>query len=213
MLCIDSFSYRLTLVTEGYFVMSAAYASRYEAVFLCLHPKGPKMSYGVAAKYMRKSKTFVSKWAKRYSEVKNVNDLPNRGSMQKTTKKEDRMILRVFEKNSCLSLRGGQAVLRKKGLNVLCDTIRRRLLAHEVKFRSTIKKPLLFEKHIKKRLTWAKENLDRDWNNVIFSDEASFWACSSITHTWCTHANRFIHRTVKHPVKVHVWGSLSQDYC
>jgi len=47
-------------------------------------------------------------------------------------------ILWVLEKNPRLSLRGGQAVLRKKGLKISCDTIRRRLLAHEVKFRSTI---------------------------------------------------------------------------
>jgi len=40
--------------------MSAAYASRYEAMFLCLYPKGPKMSYRAAAKYMKKSNTFVS---------------------------------------------------------------------------------------------------------------------------------------------------------
>ena len=53
--------------------MSAAYVSRYEAVFLCSHPKGPKMSYGAAAKYMKKSKAFVSKWVKRYSEVKNAS--------------------------------------------------------------------------------------------------------------------------------------------
>ncbi|XP_020296123.1 uncharacterized protein LOC109861050 [Pseudomyrmex gracilis] len=142
--------------------MSAAYKSRYEAVFLCSHPKGPKMSYATAAKYMKKSKTYVSKWVKRYSEVENVDDLENRGSAQKTTKREDNMILQVFEKNSQLSLRRGQAILRKKGLNVSCKTIRKRLLAHEVKFCSTIKKPLLTEKHVEKRFIWAKENLDRD---------------------------------------------------
>jgi len=41
---------------------------------------------------------------KRYSDVKNVDDLPDRSSVQKTTKK-DRVILRVFEKNPRLSLR------------------------------------------------------------------------------------------------------------
>jgi len=29
-------------------------ASRYEIVFLCLHPKGPKISCGAAAKHMKK---------------------------------------------------------------------------------------------------------------------------------------------------------------
>jgi len=61
------------------------------------------MSYGTAAKYMKKPKTFVNKWVKRYSDVKNVGDLSDRGSVQKATK--NRMILRMFEKNPRLSLR------------------------------------------------------------------------------------------------------------
>lgn len=191
--------------------MSAAYASRYEAVFLCSHPKGPKMSLGAAAKYMGKSKTFVSKWVKRYAAVKNVDDLPDRGSLQKTSKKEDKLILAVFEKNPLLSLRGGQSILRKKGVHVSCDLIRRRLMAHDVKYRSTVKKPLLSEKHVQNRLAWANEHLDRDWDNIIFSDEASFWAHSSVSHTWCSRSKRLIQRTVKHPVKVHVWGCFSKQ--
>ncbi|KYN00809.1 hypothetical protein ALC62_08492 [Cyphomyrmex costatus] len=39
--------------------MSAAYASRFEAVFLCTHPKGSKMSYAAARRYMKKSEGFV----------------------------------------------------------------------------------------------------------------------------------------------------------
>jgi len=53
----------------------------------------------------------------------------------------------MFEKNR-LSMRDGQAILRKKYLDISCDTIRRRLLAHEVKFRSTVKKLLLSKKHL-----------------------------------------------------------------
>lgn len=60
---------------------------------------------------------------KRYSDVKNVDDLPNRGSVQKTMKAEDRVLLRMFEKNPRLSLRSGQAILRKKGLNDICHVI------------------------------------------------------------------------------------------
>jgi len=41
------------------------------------------MSYGTAANYMKKSKTVVNKWMKRYSNVKNVDDLSDHGSMQK----------------------------------------------------------------------------------------------------------------------------------
>jgi len=46
------------------------------------------MSYKAAAKYMKKSKTYVNKWVKHYFNVKNIDDLPDCGSVQKTTKKK-----------------------------------------------------------------------------------------------------------------------------
>lgn len=54
--------------------MTAVYISRYEAVFLRLHLKGPKLSYITTAEYMKKSKVNVSEWVKRYSDVKNIAD-------------------------------------------------------------------------------------------------------------------------------------------
>ncbi|CAK9805032.1 hypothetical protein ANTQUA_LOCUS4341, partial [Anthophora quadrimaculata] len=215
--------------------MSAAYASRFEAVFLCKHPKGPKMSYAAVGKYMGKSKTFVRKWVVWYESTKTVDDLPNRGVKRKFSEKDDKRILTVFLKNPGLSLcmsyaaigkymgksktfvrkwvvryestktvddlpdRGvkrkfsgkddkriltvflknpglslcqGQMKMEENGLNISLDTIQRHLKAHDVKWRSTIKKPLLTEKHAKARLAWAKENINRDWSKVIFSDEA-----------------------------------------
>jgi len=41
------------------------------------------------------------------------------------------VILWVFEKNPCLSLRSWKAVLLKKDLNISCNIIRRRLLAQK----------------------------------------------------------------------------------
>ena len=66
--------------------MSAIYAKRFEAVFLCTHPKGPKMNYVVAAKYIKKSVSFVKKWVQRFKESKTVDDLPNRGSVRSDQK-------------------------------------------------------------------------------------------------------------------------------
>ena len=68
--------------------MSAIYAKRFEAVFLCTHPKRPKMNYLVAAKYIKKSVSFVKKWVQRFKVSKTVDDLPNRGSVGKVTKKD-----------------------------------------------------------------------------------------------------------------------------
>ena len=63
---------------------------------------------------------------------------------------------------------------------------------------------------MEKRLTWAKKNLDRDWDNVIFTDESSFWAWPFLLKAWSTKSNRILQRTVKHSVKVHVWGCFSK---
>ncbi|KOC65887.1 hypothetical protein WH47_12686 [Habropoda laboriosa] len=117
--------------------MSAAYTKRLEAVFLRCHPKGPKLSFTSAAKYLHKSTQFVKKWVERYKETKNVDDLPNRGLKQSSDIRENKMILRLFEKNPTLSLRKGQAFLARKGINVGITTLKRRLDEHGVKWHST----------------------------------------------------------------------------
>lgn len=67
---------------------------------------------------------------------------------------------------------------KHKGVEVSHETIRNQLHACDAKWRSTIKKPLLSEKLVKKRLAQAKKNIERDWN-VIFFDEAPLWAGSA----------------------------------
>ena len=58
--------------------------------------------------------------------------------------------------------------------------------------RPTRQKPLLSEVHMEKRWTWATENVDRDWSNVLFSDEASFWAWVPIKRAWSAAGERFL---------------------
>jgi translation initiation factor IF-3 len=66
------------------------------------------------------------------------------------------MIVNLFSRNFGLTLRQRQAKLKQKGLNISHVTIRTHLRAHSINCRSTtIKKPLLSEKHVKKRLAWT----------------------------------------------------------
>ncbi|KAG5312884.1 TRAK2 protein, partial [Acromyrmex insinuator] len=59
----------------------------------------PKMSQLVAAKYMKKSKSFVQKWVQRYNVAKNVDDLLERGLICKVDKKDDKKIVNLFSRN------------------------------------------------------------------------------------------------------------------
>lgn len=189
--------------------MSLAFAKRFEAVFLCTHPKGPKMSFSQAAKYIKKSKYFVEKWNKHYAEHKNVDDLPNRGVTRKTSKKDDLEIRRLFEAKPTISLRKAREKLSKKGINVSINTIRNRLQELQIAYRATKHKPLLTQKQVEKRQAWAHEHLEYDWSSVVFTDESSFWVCNTIRRAWSEKGNFIIQRTVKHPAKLHVWGCFS----
>ena len=156
--------------------MSAIYAKRYGAVFLCTHPRGPHLSYSAAVKVLKKSKHVVQMWVERYRHTKIVDDLPGKGETRATSSKEDKMIVALLKRNPTLRLREATAKLAEKGLDVSINTIRRRLAEAKVQYRHTREKPLLSEVHMEKHLAWATENVDRDWSNVLFPDEESFWA-------------------------------------
>ena len=59
-------------------------------------------------------------------------------------------------------------------------------------------------------MEWATENVDCDWSNVLSSVEVSFWEWVSIKRTWLAAGERCLQRTVKHFIKIHVWGCFSQ---
>ncbi|KAF2891947.1 hypothetical protein ILUMI_14226 [Ignelater luminosus] len=187
--------------------MSAAYSKRFETVFLCCHEKGPNMSLGAAAKYLKKSKSFVKKWVRHYSIHKNVDDLSNRGKIRKTTSSEDNVFVNLFNQNPSLTLDKAQRKLSKKEIKISKITIRNRLCKYDIKHRSTLLKPLLTDVQVKKRI---EENLNRDWDNVIFTYEASFWLSTSTKRVWCVKGKKVIQRTVKHPGKIHVWGCFNR---
>ncbi|KAF2895188.1 hypothetical protein ILUMI_10988 [Ignelater luminosus] len=82
--------------------MSAAYSKRFEAVFLCCHEKGPKMSLGAAATYLKKSKSLVKKW---YSELVIENCRGDEQEIGKATQNRDHKwqrsvkgLTRIYEK-------------------------------------------------------------------------------------------------------------------
>lgn len=189
--------------------MSAAYKKRFEVIFLVDHPKGPNMSVKSTAKYTKTSVSFVKKWIKRFKECGNVDDELGRGRKRATSKGNDKMICELFTKNPTTTLREGQQKLIKKGVRLSLNTLRSRLQEIGIKNRSTIIKPLLTEKHIENRLNWANANLNRDWSNIIFTDESSFIVRSYYKKAWSQKGEQILQRTVKHPAKVHVYGCFS----
>ena len=65
--------------------------------------------------------------------TKNVDDLPERGSICKVDKK----IVNLFSRNPGLTLRQGQAKLKQKGLDISYEIIRIYLNANNMKWCNT----------------------------------------------------------------------------
>ena len=67
--------------------------------------------------------------------------------------------------------------------------------------------PLLSETNRLKRIHWAQEHIDKDWQHAMFTDEASIWVSrgrirtkgDSVRHT----------TTVKHTQKINIWAVFS----
>ena len=60
-----------------------------------------------------------------------------------------------------------------------------------------------------KRLDFAKKNMNKQWNKVIFCDEASFWLTSGRIKMWTKYGKTQWLPGPKHSPKVHIWAAFS----
>ena len=69
--------------------------------------------------------------------------------------------------------------------------------------------PLLSETNRLKRIQWAQEHIDKDWQHAIFADEASIWVSRGRIRMW-TKGDSVRHTTtVKHTQKINIWTGFS----
>jgi len=167
-------------------------------------PLGPKLSQPKIAKATNSSLNTVKFWLKRYFETGDVLEKNPSGRPTKTSAKTDRSIENLQEKHPELTSAGIADKLKRKGVVISDRTVRRRLNQAGFVFGETLRKPLLSERHCKQRLVWAKANMERDWSNVIFSDETIIRLNMYRKKVWHKVGRRVVVRTVKHPAKLNI---------
>ena len=182
---------------------------RWEIVFLSTHPKGPKMSHTQIATYTHTSVDTVKFWLNRYKETGQVDEITQTGRPSLLSSKTDTMIEKQLEKEPQIPSSKLATQLKRKRVDVSARTVRRRLNSLGLKYGAMLPKPLLNLEHCKKRMAWAEENVNRDWSNVIFTDESSININIKRKKVWHKPGKKLVVRTVKHPVKVHIWGCVS----
>lgn len=189
--------------------MSSIYRSRWELIFLVKHAKGPKMTVKSAAKYLKKSSGWAYEVLGIFEKTGNVDFSEEKGQKRVTTDKEDLEMVKLATADKPKTSGEIAAILTNKGTKVSRSTVSRRLNEHNVLWKCLLKKPLLSQPQIERRFQWANDNLNRDWTRVIFTDESTFELDCQMTHAWQFRGIPKIYRTVKHPVKVSVWGCFS----
>lgn len=182
---------------------------RYEIAFLHHHRKGPKLSYRDIAKIVNCSVDTVSFWANVWLETKDLTSEPKTGRKRSTTAKDDKKIVKLAKKDDNATSFTIQQEMSRGGVEVSARTIRRRLREAGGKYNQPIRKPLLSDGHMEKRLQWANKHIDFDWKNAIFTDESTFVLHLSPKKVWNFPGKKKIFRTVKHSIKINVWGCFS----
>lgn len=182
---------------------------RWEIVFLSTHRLGPKLPHSKVASYVHCSVDTVKFWLQRYKDTSEVDELPHTGRPASLSSKTDTMMQKLLDKDPEASSATITTHLKRKGVVVSDRTVRRRLHATGLTYGAMLPKPLLKTEHCKKRLLWAKANVGRDWEKVIFTDEASINVNIKRRKVWHKPGQKLVIRTVKHPVKIHIWGCVS----
>ena len=152
----------------------------------------------------------MKRWLKRWKQSKNLTDGTRPGRPRVTTPKQDQQVIALAEKETFVTSQDITNRLNKKGLDISQRTVRRRLNEAGAKYNRPLSKPLLTENHREKRLKWAEDQRTTDWNQVIFSSDETTIRMNSVKGlVWNLPGKKKVVRTVKHPLKVNVWGCFS----
>lgn len=135
-------------------------------------------SYGQIAKLLIISKTCVKQTIQRYRAHGTVEDTARSGRPRKTTKRQDRLIVRQSKDNRCASAPEILAKVKKEhNIAVSVRTISNRLTEAGLRSYFALRKPLLTDEHCKRRLEFCHSKIGWDvsaWRRVVFSDECRF---------------------------------------
>ena len=96
------------------------------------------------------------------------------GRKQNTIVKEDEKIVKIAKNDNNATSSTIQQEISREGVNISAQTVRRYLKEARGKYNQPVHKPLLLNNHMKKQLQWAREHIDFDWKNVIFTDKSTF---------------------------------------
>jgi transposase len=193
------------------YVMSLELHRRYEIVFQAKHNDGPKFGINQIAKLIKCNRSTVIRWLKRWDETKDLSDREKTGRPRTTTRQQDEIMIDLVREDIDEGLTSEKihGQLMNENINVSDRTVRRRLSEAGFKYMKPLSKPLLTERHQRKRLSWARSFISFDWNRVIASDETVFRLHDVKRFYWQRPGERKVCRKVPYSIKINARGCFS----
>ena len=188
---------------------SINYKQRIEIIFLHLNNTGPKLSIAKISRRMKLSRHTVSKWIKRFKETSDVLEKHSTGRSTKISGKLEKIMKNTLLMNPELTEKEMPLQFKTYGIKLHSTTISRGLKKLGYRYLVPASKPLLTKKQKLARLIFARENKDRNWNNIIFTDESTIKLGANRERYWKKRRSRIYLRKQKYPGKIHIWGSFT----
>jgi len=170
------------------------------------------------AALLHRNRSTISRFLLRHENESSDNSTENRGKERITSEREDRRILNLVERDRFVTTKEILEGLDRQ--NVSRWTVARRI-RESGDFASywAAQKPFLREKNRVHRLKWCQEHQDwtkEQWHRVLWSDESPFvLRYPGKKRVWRKTGERYSQRctqaTVKHDVKIMIWGCFAGD--
>ena len=190
---------------------SINYRQRLQIIFLHLNNSGPRLSIAKISRKMKLSRHTVSNWIKRFKETVDVLEQHSIGRPTKISGKLEKIMKNALVENPELNAKEISLQLERTGLKIHPTTISRRLNKLGYHYKVPASKPLLSKKQKLARLKFGRENGDRDWSNVIFTDEFTIKLGANRERFWKRRNSRIYLRKQKYPGKINIWGCFTSS--
>lgn len=177
------------------------------------------LTYRVIAERVNVLFSTVGAIVRKHQVTGAVSNLPRAGAPRKIMGRPRRYMLRKVTNDPMTTRADLQSELASQGVQVSKKTIVRELNRTGIRSYTPRKTPLLTVKHVKSRLTFAKDHLDKGnefWERVIWSDESKIelFGRNEARHVWRKRGTAYDPKntipTVKHGGgSIMVWGCFT----
>ena len=182
---------------------------RYQRVEI-LHSLGYSTAQIAEDSQVKMSKDTIKRWKSKIRQEGSIWRSEGSGRPKKLNNEHHLFILNLLHSSPFnTSKRIVYKLQNKFGLKIDRSTVSRFLVERGFKWKGP---QVVFrnnEVDQKSRLEFCKENKEREWENVVFTDEASVYFVSPGKQRWVSPGEAYERTKTKYSKKLHVWGAFS----